>query len=382
MSSEKKDYYELLGVKKDATDEEIKRAFRVLAKKYHPDVNKEPGAAEKFKEIGEAYQVLSDKNKRAQYDRFGHDAFQNNGGFGGNYQGFDMGGMGLDEILKRMFGEDSDYSSFGDGFSSFFGGGSRKSKRTRGSDLLMRVKLSFDEAVKGCKKDIKVTVNEKCSECHGEGGFGKKKCNTCGGRGVVMAEQRSLFGMIRTQTSCPNCGGTGSTFERSCTSCHGNGVKEVNKTLTVTVPEGADTGTRLRLSGKGEPGYNGGENGDLYLEFVVDDHEYFERNGDDLYLEVPITITDAVLGCKKEIPTLNGNGFVEIKPGTQNYTKLRLKGKGVKSFNKDSYGDMYVVVNIIIPTKLSREQKVLFDKLSDTNLETESEFKDFRKSLK
>lgn len=378
---DKRDYYEVLGVSKNATDEEIKRAFRVLAKKYHPDVNKEPGAEEKFKEIGEAYSVLSDKNKRAQYDQFGHAAFD--GAQGG--AGFNWGDIDLSDIFESVFGGDSSFGNFG-GFSSFtsgFGGGrSRKERPTRGEDMLMRIKLTFDEAVYGCKKDIKVTVSEECDECRGKGGFDEEKCPTCNGRGVIISEQRTLFGMMQTQKTCPDCRGNGKTFKTICKNCRGEGRVNVNKTLSVNVPEGIDTGHRLRLSGKGGAGTNGGPNGDIYLEFVVEDHKYFERHDDDIYLEVPITITDAILGCKKEIPTLTGNGFIEIKPGTQNYTKLKLKGKGIKNVNSGRVGDMYIVVNVIIPTKLNKKQKDLLIELSETDLESESEFKDFKKSLK
>ena len=381
---DKKDYYEVLGVDKNASDEEIKRAFRVLAKKYHPDVNKEPGAEEKFKEIGEAYSVLSDPNKRKQYDQFGHAAFD--GASGG--AGFNWEDINLDDILSSVFGGESPFGgAFSSGFGNFssfsgFGGGNRRNRPTRGEDLLMRIRLTFDEAVFGCKKDIKVTVNEECEECHGKGGFDEVTCQTCNGTGVIRDEQRSLFGIIQTQKVCPNCRGEGKTYKNICRECRGEGHVSVNKTLTINVPEGIDTGHRLRLSGKGGAGSNGGENGDIYLEFVVDDHDYFERNGDDIYLEVPITITDAILGCKKEIPTLSGNGYVEIKPGTQNYSKLKLKGKGIKNPNTGKYGDMYVVVNVIIPTKLTRTQKDLLTELSETDLETESEFKDFKKALK
>ena len=374
----KRDYYEVLGVSKTATDEEIKRAFRVLAKKYHPDVNKEEGAAEKFKEIGEAYSVLSDKNKRQQYDQFGHAAFD--GAQGG--AGFDMGDINLDDILSNLFG--GGFGGFG-GFSSSFSGfgGNRNSNRARrGEDMLMRINLTFEEAVKGCKKDIKVNVTDSCDECNGKGGFGETTCSTCGGSGIIREKQSTLFGIMQTQKTCPDCRGDGKSFKEICKNCHGEGRVSKNKTLTVTVPEGIDTGNQLRLSGKGGAGINGGPNGDIYLEFIVEDHKYFERHDDDIYLELPITITDAILGCKKEIPTLTGNGYVEIKAGTQNYTKLKLKGKGIKGVNSKVAGDMYVVVNVIIPTKLTKKQKDLLKELSETDLENESEFKEYKKSLK
>ena len=379
MNNNKRDYYEVLGVSKTATDEEIKRAFRKLAKQYHPDVNKEEGAAEKFKEIGEAYSVLSDPNKRRQYDQFGHAAFD--GASGG--AGFDMGDIDLSDLFENIFG-DRFGGGFGGGFSSFtggFGGGNRKNRPYRGEDMLMHINITFDEAVNGCKKDIKVSVEEECAECNGKGGFDEVTCHTCNGRGVVSEEQRTIFGIMQTQKTCRDCGGTGKSFKKPCGECRGTGKVVNNKTLTVTVPAGINTGHQLRLSGKGGAGGNGGPRGDIYLEFTVEDHKYFERNEDDIYLEVPITITDAILGCKKEIPTLDGNGYVEIKPGTQNYTKLKLKGKGIKNINSGKRGDMYIVVNVIIPTKLSREQKELLTSLSKTDLENEPEFKDYRKAL-
>ena len=371
----KRDYYEVLGVSKSATDEEIKRAFRVLAKKYHPDVNKEEGAAEKFKEIGEAYSVLSDKTKRAQYDQYGHAAFE--GAQGGT--GFDMGDINLDDILSNLFG--GGFGSFGSAFSGFGGTRSRNRAR-RGEDMLMHIKLTFDEAVNGCKKDIKVNVNETCEHCNGKGGFSETTCSTCGGTGVIVEKQSTLFGVMQTQKTCPSCRGDGRSFKEICNECSGTGRVTTNKVLTVNVPAGIDNGNQLRLSGKGGAGINGGENGDIYLEFIVEEHDYFERHDDDIYLELPITITDAILGCKKEIPTLTGTGIIEIKPGTQNYTKLKLKGKGIKNASDKSSGDMYVVVNVIIPTKLSKKQKDLLKELAETDLEAEPEFKEFKKSLK
>ena len=326
---------------------------------------------------------MSDKNKRAQYDQFGHAAFAD--GAGG--AGFNWSDIDLSDILSNMFGGGSSFDSFGGGFSSFgeafgFGSRGRKNRPTKGEDMLIRIRLTFEEAVFGCKKDIKVNVTEKCDNCNGLGGFDEVSCSTCHGTGVITSEQRTLFGVMQTQKVCPDCRGEGKTFKTICKECRGEGKINVNKTLTITVPEGIDTGHRLRLSGKGGAGTNGGPNGDIYLEFVVDDHKYFERNGEDIYLEVPITITDAILGCKKEIPTLTGNGYIEIKPGTQNYTKLKLKGKGIKNASSNHIGDMYVVVNVIIPTKLNRTQKDLLEELAKTDLESETEFKDFKKSLK
>ena len=374
----KKDYYEVLGVSKTATDEEIKRAFRKLAKQYHPDINKEPGAEEKFKEIGEAYAVLSDANKRRQYDQFGHAAFQNGGSSGGGagFQGFNMGDIDLEDILGDLFGG---------GFRGFsgFGGSSRASSRpSKGEDIRVVLNLTFEEAAFGCEKDVKLNLTSECSRCKGKGGFNEKTCRTCGGAGKVLEQSQTIFGYMQTQKTCPDCKGRGKTYETTCDECHGKGVVEKVKTLTVTIPEGVDEGYQLRLSGKGNAGLNGGPNGDVFLEFKIKEHPLFERDGADIYLEVPVTITDATLGCKKEIPTLYGNIILEIKAGTQNYTKLKIKGKGIKLPNSLSKGNMYAVVNIIIPTKLDRKQKALLQDLAQTDLEDSPEFKNFNKYMK
>ena len=374
----KKDYYEVLGVSKTATDEEIKRAFRKLAKQYHPDINKEPGAEEKFKEIGEAYAVLSDANKRRQYDQFGHAAFENGGASGGGagFQGFNMGDIDLEDILGDLFGG---------GFRGFsgFGGSSRASSRpSKGEDIRVVLNLTFEEAAFGCEKDVKLNLTSECSRCKGKGGFNEKTCRTCGGAGKVLEQAQTIFGYMQTQKTCPDCKGRGKTYETICDECHGKGVVEKIKTLTVTIPEGVDEGYQLRLSGKGNAGLNGGPNGDVFIEFKIKEHPLFERDGADIYLEVPVTITDATLGCKKEIPTLYGNIILEIKAGTQNYTKLKIKGKGIKLPNSISKGNMYAVVNIIIPTKLDRKQKALLQDLAQTDLEDSQEFKNFNKYMK
>jgi len=373
----KKDYYEVLGVSKTATDEEIKRAFRKLAKQYHPDINKEPGAEEKFKEIGEAYAVLSDANKRRQYDQFGHAAFENGASGGGaGFQGFNMGDIDLEDILGDLFGG---------GFRGFsgFGGSSRTSSRpSKGEDIRVVLNLTFEEAAFGCEKDVKLNLTSECSRCKGKGGFNEKTCRTCGGAGKVLEQAQTIFGYMQTQKTCPDCKGRGKTYETICDECHGKGVVEKIKTLTVTIPEGVDEGYQLRLSGKGNAGLNGGPNGDVFIEFKIKEHPLFERDGADIYLEVPVTITDATLGCKKEIPTLYGNIILEIKAGTQNYTKLKIKGKGIKLPNSISKGNMYAVVNIIIPTKLDRKQKALLQDLAQTDLEDSQEFKNFNKYMK
>ena len=373
-----KDYYETLGVSKGASEAEIKSAFRKLAKQYHPDINKEEGAAEKFKEIGEAYSVLSDEKKRAQYDQFGHEAFTqgaSQGGFGGGFGGF--GGFNAQDIdLSDILGD-----LFGGGFG--FGGGSRSNRNrpTKGRDSLVRVNLTFEEAVFGCKKSINIDLDSECEHCNGKGGSDEVTCSTCGGRGRVIEARQTMFGMFQTESTCPDCNGKGKTFKNVCRHCGGNGHVIKNKEIDITVPEGVDTGHQLRISGKGAAGYNGGPNGDIYIEFRVKDHPIFERKENDIYLDVPITVVEATLGCKKEIPTLTGSVVIDIEAGSQPGDNLRLKGKGVKDPNRKKYGDFYVVLDVIIPTKLDRKQKELFKELSKTDLENDSSFKEFKKYL-
>jgi molecular chaperone DnaJ len=369
----KKDYYEVLGVSKTATDEEIKRAFRKLAKQYHPDVNKDPGAEEKFKEIGEAYAILSDPEKRRQYDQFGHAAFE--GGSGGGFSGFNAEDIDLSSIFEDLFG-----SSFNFNFGS--GGRRTRNNPTKGRDRLVKMNLTFEEAVFGTKKNINIDLNETCDDCHGAGGFNEKTCQKCNGRGMIVTEQRSMFGVFQSQTICDECGGSGKTFSEMCKHCGGSGHIKANKEITITVPEGVDNGYQLRISGKGEAGQNGGPNGDIYIEFNVKKHEFFERNDADIYLEVPLTITEAILGCKKEIPTLEKNVVLEIKAGAQTGDKLKLKGKGIRVPNSIRKGDLIVVLNVIIPTKINRKQKKLLEELSETGLDDEQVFKNFQKRLK
>ena len=373
----KKDFYEILGVSKNATEAEIKSAFRKKAKEYHPD-NKETGNAEKFKEVSEAYGVLSDANKRRQYDQFGSAAFDNNAGggfqgfggfegFGGGFPGFDFEDINLGDIFETMMG----------------GGRSRKSSKraTKGEDVLVRLNLSFEEAVFGCEKSFSIDINEICSECNGNGGKNPEKCTTCNGRGSVVREQRSILGVIQTQTICPDCHGTGETFKESCSNCRGKGYTKKTKDLKLKVPSGVDNGDQMRMTGKANAGTNGGPNGDVYIEFTVKEHALFKRDGKDIYLVVPLTITEAVLGCKKEVPTIYGNEIVTFPAGTQNNESIKLKGKGVDDKKVGKLGDMFLITNVIIPTKLDRNQKSLFNSLNETKLDNEDAFKKFKKYL-
>lgn len=368
----KRDYYEVLGVDKNASETEIKSAFRRLAKKYHPDVSKEENAAELFKEAQEAYAVLSDPEKRKQYDQFGHNAFSNNGsGFSG-FEGFDFGNVS--DIFEDLFG--------GMGFST--GRSSRRNTNSprKGNDILHRLTIDFEEAVYGTKKDIKIDVEENCSECSGKGGFNSKTCTECHGSGTITAQQRTMFGSFVSKTTCPYCKGSGNVYEKTCTECHGKGKVTNRKTITVTVPAGIDNENRLRIAGKGGAGTNGGPNGDLYIEFNVREHDFYQRVDDDIYIELPLTITEAVLGIKKEVPTLYGNVDLTIPAGTQNGEKMRLRGKGVENVNTKRKGDMYVITKVIIPEKLTRDQKKMFESLDKTELDNNKYFKTYKNCIK
>ena len=375
----KRDYYEVLGVSKTATDSEIKSAFRKLAKKYHPDVSTEENAEAKFKECQEAYAVLSDPGKRKQYDQFGHAAFQGGAGGAGGFSGFDFGDMS--DIFEDLFG------GMGGGFGGFSGFSSASGNRRgangprKGNDVLYRMTIDFEDAVYGTKKDLNLDVTDTCSECKGKGGFNSSTCSSCRGSGTVTSEQRTMFGTFLTKTTCPHCSGTGTTYEKKCTTCHGTGNVKKNKTITINIPAGIDTENRLRVAGKGEAGQNGGNPGDLYVEFTVRDHEFYIREDDDIFVELPLTISEAVLGCKKEVPTLYGLVNLSIPAGTQSEDKLRLKGKGVENVSTKRKGDMYVIAKVIIPEKLTKEQKKLFESLQKTSLDNTPEFRKYYKFL-
>lgn len=366
-----KDYYKTLGVEKNASDEDIKRAFRKLAKKYHPDVNKEEGAQEKFKEIGEAYSVLSDPNKRKQYDQFGSQAFDGSagggfGGFGGGFSGFGFEDFDLGDIFEQFMG--------GGAFSNRRG---RTKRPTKGDDAIVRINLDFEEAIYGCEKEFTINIKDNCSSCGGEGGHNSKTCPTCNGRGRVREEQRTILGVFQTETTCSKCGGNGSVFETTCNTCNGKGVNLKKKTLKVRVPRGVDNGDQLRMSGKASVGANGGARGDVYIEFSIKEHPIYQRDGSDIYVKVPITITEAILGAKKEINTIQGKVKLEIEPGTQNGDKVKLRGKGIDDEKLGKKGDTYVIYNVIIPTKLDKDQKKLIKYLSETTLDKEEAFKRF-----
>ncbi len=365
MAETKRDYYEVLGVDKNADEAALKKAYRQLAKKYHPDMN--PGDAEaekKFKEASEAYAVLSDPDKRRQYDQFGHAAFEQGGGAGG-FGGFDFNSADMGDI-------------FGDIFGDLFGGGSRRRASNgpmRGANLRASVRITFQEAVFGCEKQLELSLKDECTTCHGTGakpGTSPETCPKCGGRGQVVMTQQSLFGMVQNVTTCPDCGGTGKIIREKCTACSGTGYTSSRKTIKVTIPAGIDDGQSVRIAGRGEPGRNGGPRGDLLVEVVVQRHPIFQRQDMNIFSTAPITFAQAALGGDVKISTIDGDVLYNVKPGTQTDTKIRLKGKGVPSLrNKAVRGDQYVTLVVQVPTKLSGEAKEAlraFDAATDRSL--------------
>ncbi len=371
-----KDYYATLGVDKSASADDIKKAYRNLAKKYHPDINKEPGAEEKFKEINEAYSVLSDETKRKNYDQFG--TADPTGGFGG------AGGF-------SGFGGSGGFGGFEDIFSQFFGGGrtSQRDTNRRGADIEKQMVISFEEAVFGCKKTIRVTVDEECATCGGTGAYSKSDlhtCTRCNGQGTIYVNQRTFFGTARTQTVCQACGGKGQTISRKCENCGGKGRVRKTKDVELKVPQGIDNGMTLRMEGYGQGGVDGGEPGDLFITFKITPHKFFVREGDDISLTIPISFSQAALGDSIEVPTIDGSALLKIPAGTQSGTKFRLKGKGVKNVRSTTYGDEYIIVKVETPTSLSKDEKALFEKLAGVEkVEKKSaweKFKDLFKSNK
>lgn len=350
-----KDYYQTLGVNKNASEEEIKKAYRALAKKYHPDLNKEPGAEQKFKDVQEAYDILIDPDKRRTYDQFGSAAFDGPGA-GGGFQGFQSGfnEVDLDDI-----------------FAQFFGGGRRRQQSTeqgprRGSDTFMRIKIDFMDAINGREVEIPYEYDESCNTCHGTGAKSSadlETCPTCKGSGYVKKRVSSFFQMEQTVV-CPDCHGTGKRVKNKCPDCNGAGYKHVKTNLSVKIPAGINNGQQIRISGKGGRGFNGGPSGDLYIEIAVaQSSKTFVRDGNDIRIEIPISVVDAVLGATVVVPTVYGEAELKIPAGIQVGTVLRMKGKGVK--RETSVGDQYVAVDIKIPTKPTEEQKQLLLKFAE-----------------
>lgn len=351
MAEQKRDYYEVLGVEKNADEAAIKKAYRVLAKKYHPDMN--PGdteAEKKFKEASEAYAVLSDPEKRRQYDQFGHAAFDGGAGGAG---GFDFSGTDFSDIFSDIFGD-------------FFGGGRRSARNNgpmKGSNLRTSVRITFEEAVFGCEKEIELTVKETCKSCSGSGakpGTSPETCSKCGGKGQVVFTQQSFFGTVRNVQTCPDCQGTGKVIREKCADCRGTGYVPIKKRYAVEIPAGIDNGQCKRMPGLGEPGVNGGPRGDVLVEVVVGRHPIFQRQDYNIYSTVPMSFAVAALGGEIVIDTVDGKVIYDVKPGTQTDTKVRLKGKGVPTLrNKEVRGDHYVTLVVQIPDKLSHEAKEL-----------------------
>lgn len=366
MAETKRDYYEVLGVDKNADDAALKKAYRALAKKYHPDVN--PGDAEaekKFKEASEAYAILSDPEKRRQYDQFGHSAFEQGGGPGG-FGGFDFNSMDFGDI-------------FGDIFGDLFGGGSRRRRShngpMQGASVRKGIRITFEEAIFGCQKELDIVFKEECDTCKGSGakpGTSPETCPKCGGRGQVVYTQQSFFGTVQNVQTCPECQGSGKVIKEKCSDCGGTGYKSVKKRISVTIPAGIDNGQSVRIREKGEPGINGGPRGDLLVEVTVSRHSVFSRQDMHIFSTAPITYAQAALGADVRIKTVDGDVLYTIPAGTKTDTKVRLKGKGVPSLrNKQVRGDHYVTLVIQTPERLSSEAKEAlrrFDELTGGSL--------------
>ncbi|MCO7173166.1 molecular chaperone DnaJ [[Clostridium] scindens] len=372
MAESKRDYYEVLGVSRDADDATLKKAYRQVAKKYHPDMN--PGDAEaekKFKEASEAYAVLSDPEKRRQYDQFGHAAFEGGAGGAGGFGGFDFGGADFSDI-------------FGDIFGDLFGGGSRRGRAgqgpMKGMNIRKSVRITFEEAVFGCEKEIEVILKDPCPKCSGTGakpGTSPETCPKCGGKGQVVYTQQSFFGTVQNVQTCPDCHGTGKIIREKCLDCSGTGYVSNKKKIAVTIPAGIDNGQSVRIRDKGEPGVNGGPRGDLLVEVNVSRHPIFQRQDMHIFSTVPISFAQAAIGADIRIKTVDGEVLYNVKPGTKTDTKVRLKGKGVPSLrNSQVRGDHYVTLVIQTPEHLSQEAKEAlrrFDELTGNTLGTASE---------
>ena len=349
----KRDYYDVLGVTKSASKDEIKKAYRKLALKYHPDKTKgDKTSEEKFKEASEAYHVLSDEKRKTNYDQFGHAAFEGAGGSGQGFGGFDFNSSSFSDIFEDFFGD-------------FGGGGSSRRSSNRGNDLRYDVNISLEEAYKGLEKNVKYTTYKKCSSCSGSGAAkGSKpiKCSYCSGRGKVRTNQ----GFFTIQQTCPQCSGYGETIGDPCKTCSGNGKIQGNENVTVKIPKGVDDGTRIRLSGKGEAGSKGGSNGDLYLFISIDNHNIFKRSEENLYYELPISFSNATLGTTVEVPSIDGGkSKIKIPAGTQHGKQFRLKGKGMPVLRRNLFGDLYIRVVTQVPTSLSKRQKEILEEFNE-----------------
>ena len=359
--AEKRDYYEVLGVAKDADDATIKKAFRKMAKKYHPDTNQgDEEAAEKFKEVNEAYAVLSDPEKRKQYDQFGHAAFDQTagggaGGFGG-FGGFDFGGD-MGDIFGDLFG-------FGSGRRSSYNG------PAKGANLRASIRITFEEAVFGTEKEIELNLKDECTDCHGSGakpGTSPETCTKCNGRGRIVTRQQSMFGMVQSEQVCPECGGRGKVIKYKCPKCSGTGYTSSRKKIQISVPAGIDDGQSIRIRGKGEPGRNGGERGDLLVEVIVAEHPVFQRQDTTIYSTVPISFATAALGGTIRIKTVDGEVEYQVQPGTQTDTRIRLRGKGVPFLrNKATRGDHYVTFVVQVPRSLNPQQREALKAFAET----------------
>lgn len=369
----KRDFYEVLGVSKNASKDEIKAAYRKLAKQYHPDINKAPDAEKKFKDVQEAYDVLFDDQKKAAYDQFGHAAFDQNAG-GNPFQGGGFGGFsGFQDV------------DVGDIFSSFFGGGPRRSRQPtgpqRGADTQMRLRIDFMDAINGKKLVIPIQYDEGCVTCAGTGARSSsdlETCKQCGGSGKQRVRQRTILGMMETETICDNCQGRGKKIKHECQTCQGKGFNRVKTDIEVNIPAGINTGQQIRISGKGERGDLGGPNGDLYLEIAINKHPHFTREGNDIHLEIPLSFVDATLGVTIDIPTVYGDVSMIIPPGTQPDKVLKIKGKGVKDLRGHAPGDQYIHLKIETPINLSKKQRDLLESFREDNKE-DSSFKKFKK---
>ena len=376
----KRDFYEVLGLTKGASKDDIKSAYRKLAKKYHPDINKEPGAEEKFKEVQEAYDILYDDQKRQMYDQFGMAAFEqgaSTGGAGNPFQGGGFSGQGFGDI------------NLNDIFNSFFGGGrsSRGASRgpQRGDDTAMRVRIDFMDAILGKKISVPITYDETCSKCNGTGAKSPSDihtCSRCGGTGYIRTQQRTLFGMMENQSVCPDCGGSGKVIADKCPECGGKGYKRVKRDVEVNVPAGINAGQQIRLKGKGGRGYLGGENGDLYLEIVINPHDFFKRDGNDIHMDIPLSFIDVTLGTSIIVPTVYGDVEVKIPEGSQPNAVLRLKGRGIKDMRKGTPGDMYLHLQVETQTKLSKEQKEILEKYKATIKDGDGVYDKFKKRFR